>query len=143
MTNYILIDQILRYLWEFWIFVFMILLHETGHYLACIYYKIKPKIYLSWMGIFLKTYKFQRIKLLHFLVISWAGILAGFIPYLFFDIPDYVSIAYIFACSLDALNIYIMTNSYKKYGNITLWQASDNHHKEEYIQLLMDEVEAV
>lgn len=102
MTDYSLWQQIL-------IVTITIIVHELGHYLMMKKYNLSPKIKFSWWGLYIKSDGLMAMTPKQIMIISFSGILAGYVwLILMLGIDTYWIFVYFLMCIIDIMSLIEM-----------------------------------
>jgi hypothetical protein len=83
-----------------------LVIHECGHYIAFRAFKVKPKVRLRWWGVEVGNEEAEYdLTIKQYLVVIYAGILAGIFPLLFAKDSSLV-IFYLLMCGLDIMLMF-------------------------------------
>ena len=96
------------------IWIFVILIHEIGHYIAYRLYGIKPKIKITFLKISIESEKIFKLKTYQVLLIAISGIYTGFIFLWLIKANDFMFFIYLCSLFLD-INLIILLFELKKY----------------------------
>ena len=106
------------------IFLFTIIIHELGHYLAFRYYKYKPNVNFTWLYISIGDNCYKKLTLKQWFSVLYWGIFSGIIFFTLFDgfLTKYYFMlglcGYILACIIDIYNIIIIFHLKKTYKGV-------------------------
>jgi uncharacterized RDD family membrane protein YckC len=126
---------------ELYFFIFIVCLHELGHYIAFESYGYTPKMKIRWWGISIGddiTYLLSSFQLI---VVLLSGIGLGFIGILF-HIPNItytnesIIQIYFILCSMDIITLINVLNIPKKYLKLPLYISQYNQSKDIYYKYI-------
>jgi len=106
------------------ILLIAILVHEIGHYLAYISFKVKPSIQLKWYGILLGEDVYRYLTPMKAYLVTAAGVLYGAVIMQYFNVNLTLWLVYLLACMMDIVNMIQLTNIPKKWKDKSLLEIS-------------------
>ena len=110
------------------VFLFSIVIHELGHYIAYRIFGFKPIFKFRWWGISIGDNCFIFLNHFQSIFIIFAGVLSGYV--VIYWLPLYYKIIYFFACLIDfVIAIQNYDEIFKGRGKTDIYYTIESEYK--------------